>query len=131
MQHGISYVIFDRETAPRDRNWGVTISWSHPSLAKLLPEHLYEDLSSCQPDPTLDTKKAGRESVIIRDGSTGGTIFEPQFPGIRRLNIRKTKNMWSKNINMKVSQKFVDPCFCNSPALRFIFRAKHHSLASA
>lgn len=30
---GISYVIADRETAPRDRNWGITVS-APPSSAR-------------------------------------------------------------------------------------------------
>jgi hypothetical protein len=102
LQNGISYVVLDRETAPRDRNWGVTISWSHPEIEKLLPEDLWKRIKECQPDPGLDSKEAKCESVLLRDGKTGETMVEPPFPGIRRLNIQKTKNMWHKNVNVKV-----------------------------
>lgn len=102
-QHGIDYVVFDKESSPRDRNWGVTIAWSHPFLAQLLPEDLFNRLSECQPDPALDSKKAGCEGVLIRDGATGETIAQPPFPGVRRLNIQKTRTLWSKDINVKVS----------------------------
>ncbi|KAH0841951.1 monooxygenase [Fonsecaea pedrosoi] len=80
-KNGIDYVVVDKESEPRDRNWGVTIAWSHPLLAQLLPDELYNRLSECQPDPGLDTKAAGFESVIIRDGQTGATIVQPPFPG--------------------------------------------------
>jgi hypothetical protein len=50
----------------------------------------------------LDSKEAKCESVLLRDGKTGETMVEPPFPGIRRLNIQKTKNMWHKNVNIKV-----------------------------
>ena len=93
----------DNESEPRARNWGVTIAWSHPLLAQLLPEDLYARLPECQPDPDLDTKAAGFESVIIRDGQTGITLVEPPFPGVRRLNIQKTRAVWSKGLNVKVS----------------------------
>jgi hypothetical protein len=102
LKNGISYVILDRETAPRDRNWGVTISWSHPDIEKLLPEDVWKRIKECQPDPSLDSKEAGCENVLLRDGKTGKTMVEPPFPGIRRLNIQKTKKMWNKNVNIKV-----------------------------
>ena len=101
-------MVVDKEASPRDRNWGVTIAWSHPLLAKLLPEGLYKRLSECQPDPGLDTKEAGFESVMIRDGQTGATIVEPPFPGVRRLNIQKTRRIWSEGLNVKVSMKCLE-----------------------
>jgi hypothetical protein len=103
LQNGIDYVVVEKESSPRDRNWGVTIAWSHPLLAKLLPDDLYKRLPECQPDPGLDTKAAGFESVIIRDGQTGATIVEPPFPGVRRLNIQKTRTIWAEGLNVKVS----------------------------
>ena len=95
-------MVVDKESEPRDRNWGVTIAWSHPDLAELLPEELFKRLPECQPDPRLDSKAAGCESVIIRDGQTGATMVEPPFPGVRRLNIQKTRRVWSEGVNVKV-----------------------------
>ena len=92
---------------PRDRNWGVTISWSHPDIEKLLPEDVFKRIRDCQPDPTLDSKERKCESVLLRDGKTGETMVEPPFPGIRRLNIQKTKNMWVKDVNIKVCWSFI------------------------
>ncbi|KAK4939729.1 hypothetical protein LTR10_020013 [Elasticomyces elasticus] len=100
-KNGIDYVVFDKESSPRDRNWGVTIAWSHPFLEQLLPAELFDRLSECQPDPELDSKQAKCEGVMVRDGATGDMIVSPQFPGIRRLNIQKTRNNWSKDINVK------------------------------
>lgn len=97
-------MVVDKESEPRDRNWGVTIAWSHPFLQELLPEELFSRLAECQPDEKLNTKGAGCESIIIRDGATGATIAEPSFPGIRRLNIQKTRSLWSKDVNVKVSK---------------------------
>ena len=96
-------MVVDKEQSPRERNWGVTIAWSHPLLAKVLSEELYTRLPECQPDPGLDTKTAGFGSVIIRDGKTGETIVEPPFPGVRRLNIQKTRRVWSEGLNVKVN----------------------------
>ncbi|KIW90649.1 uncharacterized protein Z519_08432 [Cladophialophora bantiana CBS 173.52] len=107
-KNGIDYVVVDKESEPRDRNWGVTIAWSHPLLAQLLPEELYNRLPECQPDPGLDTKEAGFESVIIRDGQTGETIVQPPFPGVRRLNIQKTRAVWSKGVNVKFGKTLTD-----------------------
>ncbi|KAK5462741.1 hypothetical protein LTS15_002453 [Exophiala xenobiotica] len=100
-KNGIDYVVVDKESEPRDRNWGVTIAWSHPFLQELLPEELFNRLAECQPDPKLNSKEAGCESVMVRDGATGAPIVEPPFPGIRRLNIQKTRNLWSKDVNVK------------------------------
>jgi 2-polyprenyl-6-methoxyphenol hydroxylase-like FAD-dependent oxidoreductase len=100
MQNNISYVIVDREASPRDRNWGVTISWAHPLMEKLLPETLYSTLQSCQPDPSLDTKAAGKECILIRDGATGETMIEAHFPGVRRMQMQRTKRAWGKDINI-------------------------------
>lgn len=109
-QNGIDYVVFDKESSPRDRNWGVTIAWSHPYLEELLPSELYGRLPDCQPDPKLDSKEAGCESVIIRDGSNGKTMVEPPFPRVRRLNIQKTRRIWSEGINVKVSISCFNRC---------------------
>ncbi|OAP61574.1 hypothetical protein AYL99_03777 [Fonsecaea erecta] len=107
-KNGIDYVVVDKESEPRDRNWGVTIAWSHPLLAQLLPAELYDRLPECQPDPGLDTKAAGFESVIVRDGQTGATIVQPPFPGVRRLNIQKTRTIWSKGVNVKFGKTLTD-----------------------
>lgn len=101
-QNNIDYVVVEKESEPRDRNWGVTIAWSHPFLAQLLPDDLFKRLTECQPDPGLDSKEAGYESVIIRDGQSGETMVEPPFPGVRRLNIQKTRKIWSEGVNVKV-----------------------------
>ncbi|KAK5049857.1 hypothetical protein LTR84_003975 [Exophiala bonariae] len=107
-KNGIDHVVFDKESSPRDRNWGVTIAWSHPYLEELLPSELYDRLSDCQPDPKLDSKEAGCESVIIRDGSNGKTMVEPPFPRVRRLNIQKTRKIWSEGINVKYGKTLAD-----------------------
>ena len=106
-QNNIKVTLYDRETAPRDRNWGVTISWAHPLMQKLLPEDLYATLSQCQPDPSLDTKAANKECVLIRDGSTGETMVEPHFPGVRRMNIQKTKTHWRKGLDVQYGKKCI------------------------
>jgi 2-polyprenyl-6-methoxyphenol hydroxylase-like FAD-dependent oxidoreductase len=73
-----------------------------------LPQELYDRLNECQPDPSLDTKKAGCESVLIRDGKTGKTLVEPPFPGIRRMQIQKTKQNWSEGLNIRFGKRLVD-----------------------
>lgn len=107
LQNNISVILYDRESAPRDRNWGVTISWAHPLMQQLLPDNLYASLSQCQPDPSLDTKAAKKECVLIRDGSTGETMVEPHFPGVRRMNIQKTKLRWREGIDVQYGKKCV------------------------
>ncbi|KIX09766.1 uncharacterized protein Z518_00847 [Rhinocladiella mackenziei CBS 650.93] len=107
-RNGIDHVIVEKESAPRDRNWGVTIAWSHPFLAKLLPEDIFQRLRECQPDPTLDSKEAGCESVMIRDGQTAATIVEPPFPGVRRLNIQKTRTIWSEGLDVQFGKALTD-----------------------
>ncbi|ORY61036.1 monooxygenase [Pseudomassariella vexata] len=100
-KNDIDCVVVDKESTPRDRNWGVTIAWSHPFLQKLLPENLWNRLHECQPDPALDSREAGCESVIIRDGQSGQTMVEPPFPGVRRLNIQKTRRSWGECVHVK------------------------------
>jgi 2-polyprenyl-6-methoxyphenol hydroxylase-like FAD-dependent oxidoreductase len=104
---GISCTLYERETVPRDRNWGVTISWAHPLMEQLLPESLYATLPKCQPDPSLDTKAANKECVLVRDGSTGEKMVEPHFPGVRRVNIRKTKTVWREGLDVQYGKKVV------------------------
>jgi NAD(P)-binding Rossmann-like domain len=109
-KNDISYSIFEKEATARDRNWGVTISWAVPFLEKCLPPELFDRLAECYPDPGLDCAVQGCESVLIRDGATGEKLVEPPFPGIRRLQIKKTRRVWGEGIDVKVSR-------CHSRAL--------------
>jgi 2-polyprenyl-6-methoxyphenol hydroxylase-like FAD-dependent oxidoreductase len=45
--------------------------------------------------------------VLIRDGSTGEKMVEPHFPGVRRVNIRKTKEVWREGLDIKYGKKIV------------------------
>jgi 2-polyprenyl-6-methoxyphenol hydroxylase-like FAD-dependent oxidoreductase len=77
-------------------------------MGKLLPEDLYSNMQICQPDHSFDTKAADKECVLIRDGATGETIAEPRFPGVRRMNIQKTKKAWAPGLNIKYGKKLTD-----------------------
>ena len=92
--HNIPFAIFEKESTPRDRNWGVTISWAVPFLQKCLAPELFARLQECQPDQGLNNAKEGKETVLIRDGQTGETLVEPNFPGTRRLQIKRTRKIW-------------------------------------
>jgi hypothetical protein len=75
-KHNISYELVDRETTPRDRNWGITLSWALPLLEALLPDDLIPSLQRCQPDTSLAVADASAQGVLIRDGATGGECTE-------------------------------------------------------
>lgn len=98
----------DRETKPRGRNWGVTLSWADPLFEKLLPEELYANMQVCQPDPNLSVQEAGERGVLIRDGSTGKTISNPHMPLIRRMQIQKTKKHLAQGLNIKYGKRLTD-----------------------
>lgn len=108
LQNGISFVIVDRETAPRGRNWGVTLSWADPLFAKLLPEELYDSLHVCQPDPNLTVEEAGKKGILIRDGSSGKDLIKVSFPLIRRMQIQKTKKHLAQGLNVKYGKRLTD-----------------------
>lgn len=74
-------------------------------MEKLLPPEIYASLQECQPDRGLDTKAAGKECVLVRDGATGETMVEPHFPGVRRVNIQKMKKAWAKGLNIVYGKK--------------------------
>jgi 2-polyprenyl-6-methoxyphenol hydroxylase-like FAD-dependent oxidoreductase len=95
-RHDIPFVVCEKESTPRDRNWGVTISWAVPFLAKCLPPDLFARLQECQPDIRLNNAAEGKESVLIRDGATGHPLIEPSFPGTRRLQIKRTRRIWGE-----------------------------------
>lgn len=76
-------------------------------MQQLLPESLYATLSQCQPDPSLNTKAANKECVLIRDGATGETMVEPHFPGVRRMNIQKTKTVWREGLDIRYGKRIV------------------------
>lgn len=107
-RNNIRCTIVDREATPRDRSWGITLSWALPLLSKLLPEELFNNLQACQPDPNLDADKAGREGILIRDGVTGAIKTRVQFPIIRRVNIQKTKQNLAKGLTICYGRKLVD-----------------------
>jgi 2-polyprenyl-6-methoxyphenol hydroxylase-like FAD-dependent oxidoreductase len=86
----------------------VTISWAHPLLQKHLPQDLFNNLQAVQPDTSLDTKAAGKDTILIRDGASGETKVEVHFPGVRRMQIQKTKKAWSKGLNMKFGKRLTD-----------------------
>ena len=46
--------------------------------------------------------------MLIRDGKTGKTLVEPPFPGIRRMQIQKTKQNWSEGLNIRFGKRLVD-----------------------
>lgn len=104
----IAFVIVDRETTPRDRNWCITMSWALPLLQKLLPASVFDSINLCQPDPTTDPAKAGEYGIIVRDGSTGKVKIRHQFPGIRRINHKKTKHHLSKDLPVQYGKRLVD-----------------------
>lgn len=108
LKNGISFTIVDREIEPRGRNWGVTLSWAHAQLERLLPEDLYRDLQLCQPDRSLDVKTSNKQCALIRDGATGETIKAAPYPGVRRLQIRRTKQNWAKGLDIQYGKKLVD-----------------------
>ncbi|KPI37992.1 uncharacterized protein AB675_3133 [Cyphellophora attinorum] len=95
-RHDIPFTICEKESTPRDRNWGVTISWAVPFLAKCLPPELFARLQECQPDIRLNNAAEGKESLLIRDGATGQPLIEPSFPGTRRLQIKRTRRIWGE-----------------------------------
>ncbi|KAH8659935.1 hypothetical protein BX600DRAFT_482067 [Xylariales sp. PMI_506] len=98
----------ERETEPRGRNWGVTLSWGHEQLRRLLPPELYANLRACQPDESLDVDTSTKQYVLIRDGLTGRNLAQAPHPGIRRLQIRKTKEQWKHGIDVQYGKKLVD-----------------------
>jgi 2-polyprenyl-6-methoxyphenol hydroxylase-like FAD-dependent oxidoreductase len=104
----IAFVIVDRETTPRDRNWCITMSWSLPLLQKLVPANLFESINLCQPDSTTDPIEAGKYGIAIRDGSTGKVKIRNQFPGIRRVNHKKTKHHLSQGLPVHYGKQLVD-----------------------
>lgn len=107
-RHGIDFEVFEKEATPRDRNWGVTISWAVPCLEKCLSPELFARLKECQPDPGLDCAARGQESVLVRDGATGKTLVEPAFPGIRRLQIKRTRRTWGQGIDVQFGKSITD-----------------------
>jgi 2-polyprenyl-6-methoxyphenol hydroxylase-like FAD-dependent oxidoreductase len=107
-QHNISYSLVDRETTPRDRNWGITLSWALPLLEGLLPPELVPQLQACQPDVSLSVASAGEQGVLIRDGATGATKIRVRYPGgIRRMQIQKTKRVLAAGLRLKRGKRLV------------------------
>ncbi|KAK1750075.1 monooxygenase [Echria macrotheca] len=105
-KHNISYVLFDRETTPRDRNWGITLSWALPLLESLLPAELVSQLHLCQPDTSLSVAAASEQGVLVRDGLTGAVKIRMKYPsGVRRMQIQKTKRVLSAGLNVHYGKK--------------------------
>ncbi|KAF2665532.1 putative monooxygenase [Microthyrium microscopicum] len=107
-KRNISYSLYDRESTPRDRSWGITLSWALPLLEQLLPADLFSEIKVCQPDPTLDSKDAGKAGILIRDGSTGLPKAQATFPVIRRVNIQKTKKHLAQGLDVQYGKKLLD-----------------------
>ncbi|ETS82031.1 hypothetical protein PFICI_07033 [Pestalotiopsis fici W106-1] len=107
-KNDIPFTIVDRETSPRGRNWGVTLSWGHAQLEKLLPKDLWANLQQCQPDSSLNVKTSEKQCILVRDGATGETLNAAPFPGIRRLQIQKTKKNWARGLDIQYGKKLVD-----------------------
>lgn len=107
-KNDIPFTIVDRETSPRGRNWGVTLSWGHAQLERLLPADLWANLQQCQPDASLNVKTSEKQCILVRDGKTGEVLNAAPFPGIRRLQIQKTKRNWAKGLGIQYGKKLVD-----------------------
>ncbi|KAK0702788.1 hypothetical protein B0H67DRAFT_500050 [Lasiosphaeris hirsuta] len=108
-KHSISCQLVDRETTPRDRNWGITLSWALPLLEGLLPPDLVARLQDCQPDTSLPVASAGEQGVLIRDGATGAIKIRVLYPdGVRRMQIQKTKRILSSGLNLQHGKKLLD-----------------------
>ncbi|KAB8204220.1 hypothetical protein BDV34DRAFT_226604 [Aspergillus parasiticus] len=105
-KRGISYVILERQLE-RDRSWGVTISWSRPNLEKLLPSGILARLHECTPDPSwfLKEDKGSEEAIVLSDGQNKETLVNIPLPGAFRLNIKKTKRLWSQYVNIKEGKR--------------------------
>jgi 2-polyprenyl-6-methoxyphenol hydroxylase-like FAD-dependent oxidoreductase len=98
----------DRETTPRDRSWAITISWGHAQLERLLPFELFASLQSCQPDQSLDVKTSKNQCALVRDGATGEVLCASPYPGVRRLQIQKTKRNWARDLDVQYGKKLTD-----------------------
>ncbi|KAF2399756.1 FAD/NAD(P)-binding domain-containing protein [Trichodelitschia bisporula] len=107
-KNNIPHLILDRESTPRGRNWGITLSWALPLFTDILPERLASNLRQCQPDLSLPSAVAGKKGVLIRDGSTGKTLAEAHFPVIRRMQIQKTKRALAEGLDVKAGKKLID-----------------------
>lgn len=70
-------------------------------IKEILPDSLFARLKECQTDLTLDSKEAGFESVLVRDGATGEPMVNPHFPGVRRINVRKVRQVWGDGLDIK------------------------------
>jgi hypothetical protein len=60
---------------------------------------------TCQPDESFDSKAAGKEFLLIRNGVTRETTSELRHPGLRRMNIQKTKRLWAQGLSIKYGNR--------------------------
>lgn len=73
-----------------------------------MPEDLYAKLRDCQPDQSLDVETSKKQCALIRDGATGEIIKAAPYPGVRRLQIQKTKKNWAAGLDIQYGKKLVD-----------------------
>ncbi|KAM7213943.1 hypothetical protein V8F06_010642 [Rhypophila decipiens] len=91
-KHNIAYTLVERETTPRDRNWGITLSWALPLLESLLP-------------PSLANRACSSEMVSLGRSSCVRFILE----GFRRMQIQKTKRVLSTGLsNLQYGKRLIN-----------------------
>ncbi|KAK6812639.1 hypothetical protein RU639_011565 [Aspergillus parasiticus] len=75
--------------------------------AELLPSEILARLHECTPDPSwfLKEDKGSEEAIVLSDDQNKETLVNIPFPGVFRLNIKKTKRLWSQYVNIKEGKR--------------------------
>ncbi|EIN10427.1 FAD/NAD(P)-binding domain-containing protein [Punctularia strigosozonata HHB-11173 SS5] len=102
---GIRATVFERDTdGGRSQGWGLTIHWGLKALEHLLPSELFDQLDTCQVDPSLRANEGGYLFLDGRDGSP--IISMPSGKRRIRANRQRLRELLLTGIDVKHGKRF-------------------------
>jgi len=105
LKASIPFSIFDKETVPRTRSWGMGFGWSVPYLRALLSHSILERLHTTYIDPHWkpeDTEGLGVGSVRVFNGQTGQPYHTFGDRNTRKVARDRFRALLAEDINISV-----------------------------
>ncbi|KAK3353976.1 putative monooxygenase [Lasiosphaeria hispida] len=107
-KNGYEVVVYEKEKyiGEKPREWTMIIHWALPTLRKMLPDEILNDLPSAYADPTYPYDQE-KETIPFFNGLTGDLQFEVSAP-FRRMSRTRLRKACTKGLDIRYGNGVAD-----------------------
>ncbi|KAK0732187.1 oxygenase-like protein [Lasiosphaeris hirsuta] len=107
-KNGYEVVVYEKEKyiGEKPREWTMIIHWALPTLRKMLPDEILDDLPSAYADPSYPYNQE-KETIPFFNGLTGDLQFEVAAP-FRRMSRTRLRKACAKGLDIRCGKGVVD-----------------------